>query len=95
VDAIDVAVPDPAPARRAARSTSEVRGDALPAWLPGEAARDLLREVPIGGSGRRLVVSPLVARMLELDPQASLSPDGLALHLPKWNLKLSLEETTR
>jgi len=95
VDAIDVAMPDPAPARRAGRSTSEVRGDALPAWLPGEAARDLLREVPIGGSGRRLVVSPLVARMLELDPQASLSPDGLALHLPKWNLKLSLEETTR
>jgi hypothetical protein len=95
VDSIHVPVPDPTPARRTARSTSEVKGDALPAWLPREAARDLLKEVQLGEGGRRFAVTPLVARMLEMDPQASLSPDGLTLLLPKWDLHLPLEETNR
>jgi hypothetical protein len=92
VDAIDVPLPVAPTVQRARRSTSEVKGDALPSWLPREAAAELLTEVPVGAGHRRIVVSPLVAQMLRMDPQASLAEDGRSLHLPKWNLQLRIEE---
>ena len=93
IDTIDVPLTNTS--APAARRRSQVRGDALPDWLakqlPVEAAVDLLVEVSTSG-GQRLVVSPTVARLVQLDPKAQLSGDGRRLTLPRWNLELSLED---
>ena len=93
IDTIDVPLTNAS--APAARRRSQVRGDALPDWLakqlPVEAVVDLLVEVSTSG-GQRLVVSPTVARLVQLDPKAQLSGDGRRLTLPRWNLELSLED---
>jgi hypothetical protein len=85
-------VPDgqPEPQKQIKRRRSQVKGDHLPDWMPEDSATELLVEVT--ANNQRLVVTPTVARLLQLDPGSALSPDGSALTLPKWNLVLKLEE---
>jgi hypothetical protein len=91
IDTIDVPVPSPAPATRSRRRRSQVSGDNLPDWIPAESASELLVEATTGNQ-QKVVVTPTVARLLQLDPQAALSQDGRTLTLPRWNLILKLEE---
>ena len=91
IDNIDVPVPPPEPGPRTKRRRSQVKGDNLPEWMPAESASELLMEVTAGHQ-QKVVVTPTVARLLQLDPQATFSEDGRKLTLPKWNLVLNLEE---
>ncbi|MCP5560212.1 MAG: phage resistance protein [Verrucomicrobiaceae bacterium] len=89
IDTIDV--PVPTPPLRTTRRRSQVKGDNLPDWLPKDSAPELLVEASTSNS-QKVVVTPTVARLLQLDPQATLSADRRTLNLPKWNLELKLED---
>lgn len=89
IDTIDVPVPQPA--ARTTRRRSQIKGDNLPEWIPAESASELLVEASTSNQ-QRVVVTPTVARLLQLDPMATLSADGRTLTLPKWNLNLKLED---
>jgi hypothetical protein len=88
VDRIDLEVPEPK--RRTGRRRSQVKGDELPDWLPADNASEVLLEVTLA-DGQPIVATPTLARLLQLDSQASLSADGRLLKLPKWDLELDLE----
>lgn len=89
VDTIDV--PVPRPVVRTTRKHSQIKGDVLPDWIPADTASDLLTEASTSDQ-RKIVVTPTVARLIQLDPLARLSEDGRTLSLPKWNLELNLED---
>ena len=91
IDTIDVPVPMPEFGPRLKRRHSQVKGDNLPDWMPADSAPDLLMEVTTANQ-QKVIVTPTVARLMQLDPAASLSADGRTLNLPKWNLVLNLEE---
>ena len=88
----DIPLPDPLPPPlRTKRRRSQVSGDHLPEWMPPDSAPDLLMEVTTSNQ-QKMVVTPTLARLLQLDPNATLSGDGRTLTLPKWNLVLNLED---
>lgn len=88
IDTIDVQVP--VSYTRPKRRRSQVKGDCLPEWLPEEVATEVLVNFRV--KDRDIVVTPTIARLLHLDPQASLSSDGRLLLLPKWKCELKLED---
>jgi hypothetical protein len=84
-------VEPPHPPLRTKRRRSQVSGDHLPEWMPPDSAPDLLIEATTSNQ-KKVVVTPTLARLLQLDPNATLSGDGRTLTLPKWHLVLNLED---
>jgi hypothetical protein len=88
----------PALALKRLYKRSQVEGDALPDWLPEDAAIDLLRVhylkpgLKEGGHGREnmMVVTPTLQALIQSDPGAVIDLDKGEMFLPKYGRKLKI-----